>query len=114
MYTGFGHPDEDGYYLYEKNIDKTELIRKKVNQMYLAEEVVQFKVDTIYDEGKILHAFNKIKVVNINDQHLAFLVVANPIFVMPIQVFQIIQANRIFEISSTLLDLTNKFGDICF
>lgn len=78
------------------------------------EQIVQLQVNLIYNKGEVLNAFNKIQFIYIYRQQLTFAVTANPVFIVFVEILQIIQPNGIFIITATLLNLANQFRDIGF
>lgn len=80
----------------------------------LAEKVIYFQINFIYNEGKVINVLDKIDFIYINDQKFAEIITCNPLFIVPIEVFKIIEPDSILIVTASLLDLAHQLGNIGF
>ena len=78
----------------------------------ITEQIVQLKINPVYNQRKIFDARHIVEVVNVEDQQLAVFVGGDPLLVMFIQVLQVFELDVEFEIPVPFRDLLNKFWDI--
>src|SRR5688572_7949344 len=78
----------------------------------LMKKTVEFQVNLVDDESKVVDIFNKIKIVHIDHKKLALLVSADPLGIVLIQICQVVESNSIFKITTSFLDLTHKLRNI--
>src|SRR5688500_6914672 len=74
---------------------------------------MKLQLDLVDDERKVFNSFYKIQAVHINDEQSAFLVVRDPQVVMLIQIFQVVDADRILIWSSAFLYVCYEFRNVC-
>src|SRR5436190_1227604 len=75
-------------------------------KILLLEKPIQFLLHTVNDMTKVFLFFREIVSVDIDDHHLAFLVLAGPGFITFIQPFEIIKAYAVFKVAASFLDCT--------
>src|SRR5690606_32984028 len=77
-------------------------------------KVVQLKVDPVNNVGEVLDVGNEVEIVHVDDQQFPIAVIANPFFVMLIQVFEILETDGILVVAPAFFNLTNKFWNVRF
>ena len=54
--------------------------------MLSIKEIIDFEVDFVHDEGKVVDAFNEVDLVNIDGKNASKIIVRDPVFVVLIKI----------------------------
>src|SRR5687768_12943127 len=86
-------------------LQKDHSVNHKV--LTLSKKIIYFEINFVDYKTKIINVLNKVQMINVDYKQFAILIIPDPIFIMFVQLSQIIQANRVFKISSSFFDLPN-------
>ena len=80
----------------------------------MAEQTIYLKINLAYNICEVINVLYKIQIRYINHKEFAQGVATNPIFIMLVQVFKVIEAHGIFEVAAPFLNLPYQFWNIGF